>query len=174
MLLPFTDSLVKTTHFDGEMSMFADRHYSRRTPGARQFLYSGRKLVLRNTEGTVLFAWIWPDDDKRMDGQTGYNCAIFRNESERRAHAIILEAEEAAFAKWGPNRMYSYIDARKTRTIIALRNYRKWGIRRGERIVGFAWRKAGWKPRLYKNGQPHLSKAGQWLFIKNYRRESGK
>lgn len=61
MLLPLTDGLIRTTHFDGEMSMLADRHYSRRTIGARQFLYSGRKLVLRNSEGTVLFGWIWPD-----------------------------------------------------------------------------------------------------------------
>lgn len=166
MLLPLTDGLVKTTHFDGEMAALADRHYSRRKVGARQFLYSGRKLVLRNTEGTVLFGWIWADDDKRMDGQTGYNCAIFRNESDRKASDIILEAEWAAFKKWGPNRCYTYIDPAKTAVIVAPRNYRKWGIRKGERIVGFCYRKAGWKPRLYKNGKPHLSIAGQWLFVK--------
>lgn len=38
MLLPFTDALVVTTPFDAECSMLADRHYSRRTVGARQFL----------------------------------------------------------------------------------------------------------------------------------------
>ncbi|HZR56346.1 MAG TPA: hypothetical protein VFA74_05705 [Terriglobales bacterium] len=173
MRLAFDDRLIRTTHFDGEMSFLADRHYSRRTPGARQFLYSGSKLVLRNAEATVLFAWIWPDEDKRMDGQTGYNNAIFRNESERKAHTIILEAEGWAFAKWGPNRLYTYVDARKTKPIIALRDYPKWGIRRGERIVGFAYRKAGWKPRLHKNGRPHLSKAGQWLFVKNWHGERG-
>jgi len=169
MRLPFTDGLIRTTHFDGEMSMLADRHYSRRTVGARQFLYSGRKLVLRNADGTVLFGWIWPDDDKRMDGQTGYNCAIFRNESERKASEIILEAEALAFAKWGPNRLYTYIDPAKTQVVIALRSYRKWGVCKGERIVGFCYRKAGWKPRLKKNGTPHLSKAGQWLFVKPWR-----
>src|SRR5579864_1157922 len=172
MLLPLTDGLIRTTHFDGEMSLLADRHYSRRTVGARQFLYSGRKLVLRNCEGTVLFGWIWPDDDKRMDGQTGYNCAIFRNESGRKSSEIILEAERLAFAKWGPNRLYSYIDPAKTQTITALRDYPKWGIRRGERIVDFCYRKAGWKPRLKKNGKPHLSMAGQWLFVKTHKGES--
>ena len=125
--------------------------------------------MLRNSEGTILFGWVFPDEDKRMDGQTGYNCAIFRNESGRKANEIILEAECAAFAKWGPNRMYSYIDPAKTATIKALRDYPKWGIRRGERIVGFCYRKAGWKPRVHKNGKPHLSQAGQWLFIKNHR-----
>ena len=158
MFLPLTDGLIKTTHFDGEMAALADRHYSRRTIGARQFLYSGRKLVLRNTEGTVLFGWIWADDDKRMDGQTGYNNAIFRNESARQSSDIIREAESMAFAKWGPNRLYTYIDPAKTKII----------KRRGLRIVGFCFRKAGWKPVVHKNGKPHLSKAGQWLFVKLY------
>lgn len=169
MILPLTEGLIKTTHFDGEMAALADRHYSRRTIGARQFLYSGRKLVLRDCEGLILFGWIWPEDDKRMDRQTGYNCAIFRNESKRKASDIILEAEREAFKKWGSNRLYTYIDPNKTAIIKALRNYPQWGIRRGERIVGFCYRKAGWKPRLKKNGQPHLSKAGQWLFVKPWR-----
>jgi hypothetical protein len=71
MLLPFHDGLSVTTHFDAECSMLADRHYSRRTVGARQFLYSGRKIVIRDNSGLILFGWLWPDDDKRMDGQTG-------------------------------------------------------------------------------------------------------
>ena len=115
MLLPLVEGLVRTTHFDSEMACLADRHYSRRTVGARQFLYSGRKLVLRNTEGTVLFAWLYPDPTMRMDGQKGYNCAIFRNESGRAASEIILEAEKAAFEKWGPDRLYTYVDPAKRR-----------------------------------------------------------
>jgi len=103
-LLPLTEGLVKTSHFDDEMRQLADRHYSRRTPGARQFAYAGRKLVLRDAAGTVLFVWMWPYPEMRMDGQLGYNCSIFRNESERRSSEIILEAEAAAFAKWGPGR----------------------------------------------------------------------
>ena len=113
MLLPYTDKLVKTTHFDQECRQLADRHYSRRTIGAKQFCYSGRKLVLRNTEGTVLWVWMFPDPTMRMDNQTGYNCAIFRNESSRRSSEIILEAEEWAFEKWGQNRLYTYIDQGK-------------------------------------------------------------
>ena len=85
----------------------------RRTRGARQFLYSGRKLVLRDAAGLVVFGWMYPDETMRMDGQTGYNCAIFRNEQhERRASDIILEAERAAVEKWGPNRGYTYVDPR--------------------------------------------------------------
>jgi hypothetical protein len=128
MLLPLWDGLVRTTHFDEEMARLADRHYSRRTVGARQFCYSGRKLVLRNTEGTVLFVWMWPDETMRMDGQAGYNCAIFRNESARRSSEIILEAEALALEKWGPRRLYTYVDPRR----IASRN------------PGYCFKVAGW------------------------------
>lgn len=116
MMLPLWDGLVKTTHFDPEMAALADRHYSRRTVGARQFCYAGRKLVLRNTEGTVLFVWMWPLEEMRMDGQTGYSCAIFRNESCRQSSNIILEAEDAAFSKWGPNRVFTYVNGSKIKS----------------------------------------------------------
>jgi hypothetical protein len=110
VLLPLSDGLVETTGFDGECAELADRHYSRRTVGARQFLYSGRKLVLRDAAGLIVFGWMYPDAAMRMDGQTGYNCAIFRNESRRPGSEIILEAEDMAVAKWGPNRGYTYVD----------------------------------------------------------------
>jgi hypothetical protein len=116
MLLPFTDALVRTTPFDRECAMLADRHYSRRTVGSPQFAYSGRKIVLRDTAGSILFVWIWPQLALRMDGQAGYNCAIFRNESPRLSSEIILEAERHALDTWGPNRMFTYIDPRKIRS----------------------------------------------------------
>jgi hypothetical protein len=115
MLLPMFDGLVETNHFDHEMSELADRHYSRRTIGARQFLYSGRKLVLRDAEGLILFGWMYPQAEMRMDGQTGYFCAIFRNESRRLASEIILEAEGFATRKWGQNRFYTYVDPKRVR-----------------------------------------------------------
>lgn len=143
MLLPFTDGLMVTNHFDQECRLLADRHYSRRTVGARQFCYSGRKLVLRNYEGSVLFVWMFPDPTMRMDDQTGYNCAIFRNESERLSSEIILEAENMAFEKWGPNRLYTYVNPSK----IASRN------------PGYCFKLAGWK-------YSRLSKSGQHLLVK--------
>lgn len=141
--LPWSEGLIRTTHFDDEMRQLADRHYSRRTVGARQFTYSGRKLVLRNPEGTVLFVWMYPDPSMRMDGQVGYNCAIFRNESPRLSSDIILEAERWAFEKWGPNRLYTYVDPAK----IASRN------------PGYCYKRAGWRyVGLSKSGQHLLSK----------------
>jgi len=143
MFLPFSNSLIVTTHFDGEMSMLADRHYSRRTVGARQFMYSGRKIVIRNTEGTVLFGWLWADDDKRMDGQTGYGCSIFRNESARLSSDIILECERIALGKWGPNRMYTYVNPGKILSV----------------NPGSCFKQAGWKfLRRAKDGKHLLAK----------------
>lgn len=158
---------MRTTHFDHEMAALADRHYSRRTVGARQFLYSGRKLVLRDTAGTVLFGWVFPDPAMRMDGQSGYNCAIFRNESSRRSSEILLEAEAAAFKKWGPSRLYTYIDPAQTKEI----------KRRGVLVVGFSFRRAGWKPLVRLDGTQRVSVDGKWLFVKLYKpaalRETG-
>lgn len=140
MLLPLFDGLVRTTHFDGECAELADRHYSRRTVGARQFCYSGRKLVLRNNEGTVLWVWMYPDDALRMDGQKGYNCAIFRNESPRRSSEIILEAERLAVERWGPNRGYTYIDPQKVRSP----------------NPGYCYKLAGWRFVRRSAGGKHL------------------
>ena len=132
--------LIKTTHFDQEMRLLADRHYSRRTVGAKQFAYSGRKLVLRNEEGTVLFVWMFPDPSMRMDGQTGYQCAIFRNESNRLSSEIILEAERLAVDKWGPSRFYTYVDPSQIRSS----------------NPGYCFKRAGWRFASLSKGGKHL------------------
>jgi hypothetical protein len=143
MLLAFESGLVKTSPFDPEMAALADRHYSRRTPGARQFCYSGRKLVLRDAEGTVLFVWMFPDPTMRMDTQVGYNNAIFRNESSRLSSEIILEAEKYAVSKWGPNRAYTFIDAGKIQSV----------------NPGYCYKMAGWTfAGLSKRGKHILEK----------------
>lgn len=152
MRLAFSDDLIVTTHFDGEMSMLADRHYSRRTPGARQFCYSGRKIVLRDPEGMLLFVWMFPDVELRMDAQTGYNCAIFRNESPRLSSRVILRAERFALAKWGPARAYTFVDSRKIRST----------------HPGYCFLMAGWRyqPDL-ETGEPMLTKSGKHILEKS-------
>ena len=143
VILPFTDGLIRTTHFDQECRQLADRHYSRRTIGAKQFAYSGRKLVLRDCLGDVLFVWMYPDETMRMDGQRGYNCAMFRNESQRKSSDIILEAERWAFEKWGQNRMYTYVDPSRIKSV----------------NPGYCFKVAGWTfVGLSKNGKHLLVK----------------
>jgi len=145
-LLPFTDGLVPTNHYDQECRELADRHYSRRTVGARQFCYSGRKLVLRNCEGSVLFVWMYPRPEMRLDSQTGYNCAIFRNESDRLSSEIIREAEQWAIRTWGPNRMYTYVDPQEIRST----------------NPGACFKAAGWRfAGISKRGKHLLVKEGK-------------
>jgi len=151
VLLPFTEGLMRTTHFDDECRQLADRHYSRRTVGARQFAYSGRKLVLRDVGGSVLFVWMFPDPAMRMDGQEGYNNAIFRNESDRRSSEIILEAEWHAVQKWGPARAYTYIDPSKVRS----------------RNPGYCFKQAGWVNVRRPDGTIWLSADGKHLLEKH-------
>lgn len=102
--------------------------------------------MLRDAAGDILFAWIWPEDSMRMDGQTGYNCAIFRNESMRQSSDIILEAESLAFDKWGPNRLYTYVDPSKIKSV----------------NPGYCYKMAGWI-------QQGFTKSGKVLLIKEWR-----
>jgi hypothetical protein len=113
MLLPFNDGLVRVGKFDAESVLLADRHYSRQKRGTNQFMPPGKTMVLRNAEGTVVFGWLW--QEKRDDGQDGYNCSIFRNESARRSSDIILEAERMVVAEWGQNRGFTYVDGSSVR-----------------------------------------------------------
>jgi hypothetical protein len=150
MRLAFSDALIVTNHFDPEMAALADRHYSRRTVGARQFLYSGRKIVIRDAAGDVLFGWLYPDESMRMDAQTGYNCAIFRNESARRSSEIILECEAVAVGRWGPNRMYTYVNPAKIASV----------------NPGYCFKQAGWVNVRNADGSIRISKTGQHLLEK--------
>lgn len=108
MLLNFTDELVRVAKFDAESVQLADKHYSRQKPGTNQFMPPGKTMILRSAAGDVVFGWLW--QKKRDDGQAGYNCSIFRNESERLSSEIILEAERKVIAEWGANRGFTYID----------------------------------------------------------------
>jgi len=160
MRLPFSDDLIVTNGFDLEMAMLADRHYSRRTPGARQFLNNGRKLVIRDAAGLVLFGWILAKEGMRFDDQEGYNCAIFRNESARRSSDIILECERLAIDKWGPNRMYTYVNPAKLhRPKRRGREYCPWP-------AGRCFLEAGWKNARNEDGTIRISEAGQHLLFK--------
>jgi hypothetical protein len=114
MLLPFTSGLIATTGYDPEIIALIDRHYSRR-PGQRtQVGGPARRLILRDALGSVAFVWLWPLDGKRWDGQNGFYCAAFRNESARLSSEIILEAEQHARDYWGgAHRMFTYVDPRR-------------------------------------------------------------
>lgn len=115
MRLPFTDSLVVSTKFDPELAVLADAHYSRQKVGSPQFMPPGRTIVIRDNEGLIVFGWLY--QEYRDDGQEGYNCCIFRNESGKRSSSVILECEGIARDMWGMSRVFTYINPAKLRTI---------------------------------------------------------
>lgn len=94
------------------------RHYSayhykdgrRSDPGYRnRFLFAGpgEKIVLMTVNCDALFTWRRFID---KSGQTGVNCAVFRNESPILSSVLIQEAERHAWARWPGERLYTYVD----------------------------------------------------------------
>jgi len=141
-MLPFSDGLIRTHHFDPEMAALADRHYTRQSIGARQFAGNGQKIVLRDAAGTVLFVWL--RQDWRLDDLSGFNCQWFRNESPRRSSDIILEAEHFAIERWGTGLAFTFVDPSKIKST----------------NPGCCFKKAGWKR------MPESTKSGKLIFLK--------
>ena len=104
---------------DGDKTCLAlyERHYSayhyRDGRKRSQFVGPGEKLVLRTAEGDAVWAWRRFIDDS---GQTGVNCAVFRNESQHRSSELIRQADAIAFAIWPDLRHYTYVDPKKVRS----------------------------------------------------------
>jgi hypothetical protein len=107
---------------------YADgRRHRLSNPNRYSFVGPGEKMVLVTPTYDALFVWRKFIDDS---GQTGVNCAVFHNESKRRASEMILAAEEIAWRRWPGLRLYTYVDGAK----IAFRG----------RAPGWCFRKAGW------------------------------
>lgn len=139
MLLPYyQEGLVRTTRCDPECAQLADRHYSRQTLGHPAFVGPGRSVVLRDAPGSVLFVWL--AEQFRLDGQRGWACTLFRNESQRRSSEIILEAERIVLDLWGPNRLFTFVNASKIASV----------------NPGYCFLCAGWRRAGFTKGRLHI------------------
>jgi hypothetical protein len=102
---------------DARARAIFDRHYSRyhyadgRKP--KLFVGPGEKMVLLTPECDALFVW---RKFISLDRQVGVNCAIFRNESQRRSSELILEAEKLAWDRWPGQRLYTYVNSKKIKS----------------------------------------------------------
>lgn len=130
-----------------------NRHYSRhfykdnRKP--RLFVGPGEKMVLRDTAGTMLFVW---RKFISRDGQTGVNCAVFRNESKVLSSLLILEAEELAWSKWPGERLFTYVSGEKIQSV----------------NPGYCFKKAGWTNARDENGKALYSKANKLAILEKF------
>jgi hypothetical protein len=141
---------MRTTHFDQECRMLADRHYSRQTPGAAQFCGNGEKIVLRDAQGLVLFVWLY-EKQERWDGRRGIQCQWFRNESSRLSSEIIREAETFAVERWGMGLAFTFVDSTKIKSV----------------HPGYCFRMAGWDfVRDQETDRPLLTSRGKHVLEK--------
>ncbi len=102
---------------------------------------------MRDATEEVLFGWMYPDEDKRMDGLTGCNWSIFRIESARRSSDIIMKCGTKKIERWGPNRMYNFVNPAKIRSV----------------DPGFCSKLPDWTNVWNLDGSVRISKAGQHL-----------
>lgn len=88
-----------------------ERHYScyhyKDGRERKLFVGPGEKMVLMTEKQDALFVWRKFKDDS---GETGINCAVFRNESDILSSELILEAEKIAAGRWPGERLYTYVD----------------------------------------------------------------
>lgn len=117
---------------DRRARALADQHYSRQTPGAKDFMASGRTLVLLSHDGLAVWGAI-----ENMDpaGNPRWRCSIFRREREclARASDLVIAATAMTYGHWR-RRMPSVplqteVDPSKTRH---------------KRDPGRCFRRAGW------------------------------
>jgi hypothetical protein len=117
---------------DGDMEAkeLFDRHYSRHfyKDGRLQKLFvgPGEKMVLVLPDYSALFVF---RKFISMNEQTGINCAVFRNESKYLSSDLIMKAEEIAHKRWPGERLYTYVNKKKIKSI----------------NPGCCFKKAGWK-----------------------------
>ena len=118
---------------DGDVSVLAmyERHYSARTyrDGRVRTLFAGpgEKIVLRTCTADAVFVWRRFVDGS---GQTGVNCAVFRNESTTRSSDLIRQADAIADHVWPGLRHYTYVNPKTVRSP----------------NPGFCFIAAGWQP----------------------------
>ena len=87
---------------DPRGAALADRHYSRKTPGAAQFTPPGRCVVLLTSAGNALWVSSWPYPQYVKHAWRGaWLCSLFRNESQVLSSTLIAQAVAATRWQWG-------------------------------------------------------------------------
>jgi hypothetical protein len=97
----------------------ADRHYSRQTVGAKQFVPPGRCVVLRTVDDRAYWVTSWPYPEYVKHAWPGaWMCSAFRNEGAGLSSELIREAISATRFEWAaiPDLgMVTFVDPKKVR-----------------------------------------------------------
>lgn len=125
---------------DGE-SVKKPPHYSRQTPGARDFMGPGRTFVLLTADARAVWGVI--ENQAPRWGGLRWRCSMFRNESGVLSSDLIRSATALTVAYWWdthgmpPVWLTTEVDPRKTRE---------------KQHPGFCFRAAGWRERCERRG----------------------
>lgn len=111
-----------------------DRHYSRQTVGARDFLPPGRCLALFTFAGLALWGVV---ENLDPSGALQWRCTIFHNESSHQSSTLIVEATARTYRYWETH--YHGRPHVPLRTEVDASKVRK------KRDPGRCFIKAGWK-----------------------------
>lgn len=115
--------LAEAGAFDPVGRRLADGHYSRRTPGAPQFLPPGQRFVLISRDYLSVWGWWRPHPDAgsvALNGLDGWTCTIFRRIGGGvKASDLVLDAERAIALlgyDCGPHGLLTYVWDKKVRS----------------------------------------------------------
>lgn len=135
------DTWIKVRDGNHTARTIFDRHYSRKpyADGREPMLFvgPGQKMVMLTQDVRALFVW---RKFKNDDGQTGVNCAVFRNEGPFLSSDLIVAADAIAFDKWPGERHYTYVDTRKVRSsnpgfCFLMAGWRRCGVTKRNRLL---------------------------------------
>lgn len=97
LLFPDAGTWWAVKRRDPRALALADRHYSRQTPGAVEFMAPGRTLVMLTLDARAVWGAI-----ENLDGAgvRRWRVSIFRNEGAARSSDLIREATDRTIAYW--------------------------------------------------------------------------
>jgi hypothetical protein len=119
---------------------YADDRRSNRSYRNRNLVMGpGEKMILLSSDWLAIFGWRKFIDDS---GQTGVNCAFFRNESVHLSSKLILDAEKLAWNRWPGERLYTYVNAAAVKSknpgyCFQSAGWRKCGVTKNNKLLIF-------------------------------------
>lgn len=134
LLWPVEGHWVRVKRTNREARDLADRHYSRQTPGAREFMGNGRTFVLLSLDGCAVWGVIENQDPA---GARRWRCSIFRNEGPVLSSTLIAEATTLTYQHW--RRRYHGLPPVPLQTEVDPRRVR------AKRDPGRCFLRAGWR-----------------------------
>lgn len=122
---------------DPPAARLADRHYTRQSPGAPQFVPPGRCVVLTRPDG--LWVTSWPHAEWVKHAWAGaWVCSLFRNEARDVLSSVLIgeavAGTRAVFGEPPPLGIVTFVDAAKVRR---KRDPGRCFLRAGWRHVGY-------------------------------------